>query len=138
MGSSAAGVEDRSSEFLVCRTCGPTSRRVEEAQRESKRAQEMLERGKEFEKKDQVAAARQCLEQALGPAKAWLHRGNWVLSELHSLLASVCVQLQVRDAVMATMLGRRLLALLFFLLLTDSLVCSPLTNRAHLLAWNLI
>lgn len=82
---------------LTCRTCGPTSRRVEEARRHSKGVQELVQQGKALEERGEALAARQCLEQAVGRAEAWLHRGNWALSELYSHFASVCVKLQVRE-----------------------------------------
>lgn len=86
---------------LMCRTCGLTSRRVEGARQESKGIQELLQRGRTFEERGEALASRQCLEQAVGRAEAWLHRGNWVLSELYSNLASVCVRLQVRSTTIA-------------------------------------
>lgn len=82
---------------LTCRTCGLTSRRVEEARRQGDAVRERLQQGKALEERGEALAARRCLEQAVGRAEAWLHRGNWVLSELFSRLASVCVQLQVRN-----------------------------------------
>lgn len=82
---------------LVCCSCRLTCRRVEEARRQSEGVQELLQQGKALEERGEALAARQCLEQAVGRAEAWLHRGNWVLSELYSHLASVLVQLQVRS-----------------------------------------
>ena len=80
---------------MMCRTCGSTSRRVEETRRHSEGIQELLRQGKALEERGEALTARRCLEQAVGRAEAWLHRGNWALSELYSRLASVCVQLQV-------------------------------------------
>eukprot|EP00752_Nemacystus_decipiens_P004295 g3924.t1 len=90
--------EKGAADILVCRTCGPTSRRAGEARRHSKGVQELLQQGKALEERGEALAARQRLEQAIDRAEAWLHRGNWVLSELYSHLASVCVQLQEFDA----------------------------------------
>eukprot|EP00903_Cladosiphon_okamuranus_P018822 g17313.t1 len=84
--------------YLVCCTCGLTCRRVEEARRHGNGIQELLCQGKALEERGEAVAARQCLEHAVGRAEAWLHRGNWVLSELYSRLASVLVQLQEFDA----------------------------------------
>lgn len=88
--------------FLKCGTCGNASRRVGEAKRESKGIQELFKRGKAFEEAGEGLAARRCFEQALKRAETWLHNGNWVLSEIYSTLASVCVGLQVKCVTVTT------------------------------------
>lgn len=119
VGAEANGLEVGDPECLTCDTCGVTSRRAGEAQRESKGIQELLKRGKAFEEAGEDLGARRCFEQALRRAETWLHRGNWVLSEIYSTLTSVCVGLQVRCATDTMMITRQRVCLkleaLFFL-----------------------
>ncbi|CAN0100702.1 unnamed protein product [Scytosiphon promiscuus] len=96
--TAGAKAQGGSPRWLKCDTCGNASRSAEVAEKKVEAIRELLNRGRALERDGETILARQCLEQALGRAVGFLHRGNWLLSEIYRVLASACVELEDFEA----------------------------------------
>eukprot|EP00904_Undaria_pinnatifida_P014211 jgi/Undpi1/9920/HiC_scaffold_28.g12374.m1 len=68
---------------LLCSVCGaPANRSAEDAERESQAIQKLLGQAKSFGAVEKPLEEKQVLEEALQRGTNFLHRGNWVLSDI--------------------------------------------------------